>query len=591
MLRKFLSALILVPWAVSFTNASNLNQNVLFRAMTDELGRNIKQLKMEKMSLPYYISYRIADAEQVSIEASFGGITNNKYEHNRPLYVDLRVGGYKFDNSNFVPGELGSFIFNPGQNTESQTLPLEDDYDAIRHDLWLATDEAYKNALEFLSQKKAALQDQTSTEQLDDFSKVIPFVYNDSTVKLEIDRALWQDRIRQFSALFKKFPTIQNSTVSLVVKISNQYFIDSETNQYHRGDLIAQIDVSARTQAKNGDTVRSSISFCAPTPAELPAPESIESKIRTMAEELSRATELEPGKNYTGPVLFLDQAAGDFFYQIIGRGLSDPRSPLFGNPMMEQLLTSGEGGLVGKFNQQILPAGFSVWDDPLTKTWNNRPLVGGYGVDDQGVGAKRVDLVKQGKVSGFLMSRLPTKEVKESNGHGRSAGGGRIAGHIGNLFITGSNGLSAEALTDAFLKLCKEQGLEYGIVVTKLASPVSSDMLSQVMAIFSSFQTGGQEQPLLTEPITAYKLSVDGKRIEPVRNLKFEGTTLRVLRDMCAVGAEPGGYNFIASEKFGEGIPVSVIAPSIVVKEMELTPGKSKPAKPPFLSHPYFQGR
>ena len=133
--------------------------DVLLRAMRDELVRSTDTLQLEELERPYFIEYAVVDTELTVIEATFGASVRNDQTHMRSLRVDVRVGSHELDNSEFVAGpsfiRIGRFPRN---------LVRDDDYDALRHDLWLATDAAYKEALEQLAQKRAFLQNRVQDE-------------------------------------------------------------------------------------------------------------------------------------------------------------------------------------------------------------------------------------------------------------------------------------------------------------------------------------------------------------------------------------------------------------------------------------------
>ena len=61
-------------------------------------------------------------------------------------------------------------LLRPGTGVVN-LAPLDDDSIALRRELWLATDRAYKSATEALASKKAALSQYTAGQPFDDFAK------------------------------------------------------------------------------------------------------------------------------------------------------------------------------------------------------------------------------------------------------------------------------------------------------------------------------------------------------------------------------------------------------------------------------------
>jgi len=71
----------------------------------------------------------------------------------------VRIGDYKVDS-----------YYGSGQGV-SDILPLDGDELALRHQIWLATDQAYKGAGEALSGKLSLLKQLNVEQPVDDFAK------------------------------------------------------------------------------------------------------------------------------------------------------------------------------------------------------------------------------------------------------------------------------------------------------------------------------------------------------------------------------------------------------------------------------------
>jgi hypothetical protein len=104
--------------------------DVLFKAMQDELDRTVSQLVMENLERPYFVSYTVDDVQQLEVHGSLGTLTQSNPDRGRYLSIDLRVGNYSLDNSNFVSGFSG-------YGTDYSQLPIDNNYDAIRNQIYL----------------------------------------------------------------------------------------------------------------------------------------------------------------------------------------------------------------------------------------------------------------------------------------------------------------------------------------------------------------------------------------------------------------------------------------------------------------------
>jgi TldD protein len=557
----------------------------VLQAMQDELARSTKLLKLEKEKPPYYVAYRIDDVENITITGRFGAIIEDATNHDRTLYTNLRVGSYDFDNSNFVA--MPSYDYSFGGTMENiARLPLEDDYPAIRQKIWLATDAAYKEAFDVLSKKKSAIEHKEITEKIPDFSKSNPYVKIEELQELKIDHDTWRKNIEEISNLFRQYPKIQTSRVVFFAKRITRYFIDSEGNKQVTNSFLTFIEAYANTQNKAGANLRDYVGFYVQTPDELPQISAIIERVKAMADTLSIYTDVPEEKEYTGPVLFTGDATGQLFYDLLGKGVSDARKPLYEQEQMGEMLEDKTGFFAGKLDKSILPDYFSVDDDPTINNSNNSPLIGGYSIDDQGVKAQKIQLVKDGKLVTLPMSRRPLKEIKLSNGHGRYFNG-MVRSYISNLIVESNK--NTDDLQQELITLCKDNDLDYGIVITQLnpALPKTADEMAE--EIYSYFGGGKAEAPMLDAPFIAYKLYKDGKK-ELIKGLNFEGITPSVLKDIVAAGKGQKVYNVLIKERFGGGayLPVSIVAPSVIVGKMVLTSQEEKPKKRPFLAHPFF---
>lgn len=557
--------------------ASELAKDPLFRAMSDELTRSVKKLKMEKLERPFYVEYRVQDYEWVSIDAAFGGLVKSDEDRKRFLIVDLRVGDYSFDNTNYV-GRMGREI-----RPQLTSLVTEDNYDALRHQIWLATDKAYKSALETLAKKKACVKMKAVKERPDDFSREKPFTHEEPGAQLEVERWQWEGRLKRLSAIFRKWPAINDSKLEFRVVVRNQHFVNSEGSSHRRADGFYSLEVTASTQAEDGMKLSDFATFYARSLEDFPNDDQIAARIERLARRLTDLAKGELMNSYTGPVVFSGQASAEFFNQLLAKNISNPRTPLLEEERMTMLFEGG--GLAGKLTRRVLPKFISVVDDPTLRESEGSPLIGWYAVDDDGVQAQRVSIVKDGKLVGLPMSRVPVKKITESNGHGRGGLDSPVVGNIGNLIIHSEERMSSDELKQELISICKDMELEYGILVRRMSSEGFGEALSSAI----SFYTMGKEKPQLTRPIQVYKIWVKDGKEELVRGAEFSGITVRALRDIVATLDGSYVHNFVKRDRFGQGgVPCSIVVPSILVEEMELSKISGELPKPPILKHPYF---
>ena len=555
-----------------------ISRDPVMNAMEDELLRSVDKLKMEKLEKPYYVEYTVRDVSSFGVKASFGAVTDSDDESYRNVSVDLRVGGYEFDNTNYIAGGPYGFSFN-----QPDRVVIEDDYSTLRHQLWLATDEAYKSALEAISQKRAYMQMRQFEDTPDDMCKLKPHVAMGERIELTVNRDAWNKTTAKISAIFRKHPGVMDSDVRFTAVATNQYFANSEGSRHLKPATLFGLEVTAKTQAEDGMELKEFLTFYSRTEAGLPSIAELERRVEEMAGALEKKAKAPVAEDYMGPVLFTGQASAEFFGQLLGQNVSNPRGPLTENEMLEQMIPGGN--LAGKMGRRVLPDFIDVQDDPTLETWDGKELIGAFTVDDDGVPAERVQLVDDGKLTGLLMSRIPTKKLEKSNGHGRTEAG-FVVGRMSNLLVEPQKTSSEKELLEELREMCRDFDLEYGLVVEKMSGPDAPGMQTSRFSMFG--QMSGAPK-LLSNPLTVYRVDVETGEKKLMRGWEFSSVTLRSMRDVVAASEERHVHSLLSSmTPWGSGIPTSVTAPSILVEEMELKKISGEAPKSPILGNPFF---
>lgn len=568
----------------SLSFSSELTEsNILFRALKDELNRSINELRLENQAKPYYIAYRVKELKEIEIKASFGGLLANNESHKRELFVDLRVGDYQMDNSNFICQTSSSRIIE----AERTELPIEDEYFALRQAIWLVTDGTYKKALERLARKRAYFQNKQITDTIPDYTKVKPCSLIEPPIDVKIDKVHLSKELSTLSAILKIYPLIVESFIKFNLKSGTQYFLDTDGAQSIITGSIAGIEVKMKAQAKTGEVIEDFKTFYGRGIEDLNFVE-IERSIRACAETLSmkaNAKNLEEG--YSGPVLFLGEAACELFFQILGKGVSGVRQPVIEMEMIERnLMKENLGLLSNRLNKRVLPEFISVFDDPNLKEYNGIRLVGGFGVDEQGVRGEKVELVKDGRLINFLMCRTPVNKIRETNGHARYYNENyvpRYIGFVSNLIVKSQQGLSEKELIERLKKITRDYGNDYALIITRLRPKESQTLMERYRRFF---QGRAKQPPLISAPINLYKFDLNTDSLQLIAGLDFTQISSGILKDIVATGEREYTYNFVYYNDYGDEYPVSVVAPAVLIEEMELIPKKVEREKPVIVPRP-----
>jgi len=548
--------------------------DVVLRALEDELKRSMA-LRLEDLDQPYFIQYAVDDTTFNRISAAYGALLSSDQTRSRDLQSHVRVGSYDLDNSNFTGRgrrDLGGLA----------DLPTDDNYVALRHAVWLATDTRYKGAVEALTQKRAYMRDRTIEDRPPDFTRAANVVTTiQDRVTLSFDRSRWEDYARHISARFKEFGHIQHSDVSLMAGEENRYLVNSEGSRLRLGDTGAILRISAETQAPDGERLSDQLNYFALTPDQLPGVDAILADVQKLADRLAAIVKAPVLEDYTGPVLLDAQASPQFFRQLLGRGVAGQPDPV-GSPRR-----GAQGGidLENRLGKRILPVTFQIYDDPRTERFQNNYLTGYYLFDDEGVAAQRVPIVVDGKLQGMTMSRAPTKHFRQSTGHGRRSGAEPPRASIGCLYVEAAKGESPEELKKELMDAADAEGLKYGLRITSLQDRGAGAIARRPggMGGFAGFSgLGGASR--IGDPIAVYKVYVADGREELVRGCEFSAVDVRSLRRIIAAGNVPILHNSAG----GSGAPASsVIAPAVLFEELELTRIKQEAEKKPILDPPH----
>jgi predicted Zn-dependent protease len=559
--------------ATAATAASD--DDVVLAALVTEVERS-RTLKLQDLEQPYFVQYGLDDQWTAAVNASFGAVESSSEGHSRVLGTSVRIGSPQLDNTNFSSDDdyfsfFGSFA----------SVPIEDDLVAIRDALWTATDAAYKSGVETLTKKRAYMADKTIEDRPADFTEASPSKRLDPRVKLVLDRPQWEDRLARISSRFKQHLSVQDADVSLSAEARNRYLVNTEGTRLRVATRRATLVVNVSTQAPDGMRLADRLQYTATTADELPSVEAVVADIDALVVRLEALGSAPKIDHYSGPVLFDGPAAALVFRQMLGDGLAARPEPV---GTQRAGLDAGKT-LEKKLGSRILPASFRVYDDPTVERVGDTLLVGHYDYDDEGVAARRLDLVTEGKLTALCLSRAPTKKLSGSNGHGRRAGfGGSPQAGIGCVFVEDEKGLPADELKQELVQAAIDAGLEYAIRVEAGKTGAGTDRQS-FMAFFMGSQGGASK---LSDPLYAYKVDVADGHEELIRGCEFAPVNDTILKHIVAAGRAPavdnGGAGGFAG--FSRSGASSVVAPSVVFEELDLSQIEQENDKLPYLPMP-----
>jgi len=535
----------------------------LLDAMTTELHRAFTSLgktasgsqNSDKQLPPYFLSYAVSDASFASIQAQTGALVDSSTNRVRVADIQVRLGDTRLDNTHGT---------HRGTAVNSMQLPLTDDRVALERSLWLATNTGYSNALDSYLRVKTEAQVRAKEEDSSpDFSHQEPRTSIEKPAPpVKIDRAAWEQRVQALSKIFREYPDVYQNLVMVSAQNETDYFASSEGSRIVAPHLQARLVIFAVTRADDGMDLFRAQTFEAETADGLPQQPELEAAIRDLGKSLEALRKAPVTEPFNGPAILSGRAAAVFFHEVLGHRLEGQRQR-----------GDEEGQTFTKeLNQPVLPKFLSVADDPTVTTFGKTWLSGNYEYDDEGQKAQRVELIQDGVLKTFLMSRLPIASFAESNGHGRAQTGRMPTGRQGNLIVTSTNKVTDAALRQELIDEAKKQGKPYGLYFEDISSGFA-------------VTTRSSPQAFSVIPLVVYRVYTDGRPDELVRGVSIVGTPLAAMKRILATGDKSEVFNGECGAESGT-VPVSAVAPAMLLSEMETQKQSQGIARPPILPIP-----
>jgi TldD protein len=551
-------ALFLEPAIQGWASAAETEKNdALTSAMQQELQRARNELgKLDPA--PYFISYSVYDQTTAVAVGSQGTLINSVHTRGRSADVIVRVGTPALDNTHEE---------NRSSALSSGALPLEDDGDAIAHVLWQLTYGEYRRASQTFLNIKTTTQVHAQEEDTSpDFSQETPQNHADyKEVAPAPDHKKLEEIARSYSAALRKYPYIYSSNVVVTSQRTRFHFVSSEGSRIVTTSALVRLAIEAETRADDGMELMRVETFQADNPDHLPAEKEVAARMEKMASDLKALRAAPVAEPFDGPALLSGRASAVFFHEVLGHRLEGHRQR---GEQEGQTFTK-------KINQPVLPAFLSVTDDPTLRTLNGMDLGGWYEYDDEGTPATRVEVIKDGVLKNFLMSRLPITNFAKSNGHGRSQSGLMVTGRQGNLIVTSTHTIKDAALRQALIDEIKKQGKPYGLYFEDIQGGFT---LTQ-RAMPQAFQV---------LPVLVWRVYPDGRPDELVRGVDIVGTPLAAMNRILLTGDKTEVFNGICGAESGS-VPVSAAAPAMLFSEIEVQKRAHSLNRPPIIPPPGFE--
>jgi TldD protein len=553
--------------------------NEILDAIAEEMNRAMTQLEIPGAPKPYHIAYKITEVEVNDCAASLGFATSKRTRHFVNLEARVRVGTPQFDNGNFVVPGADELDAVSGIN-----LPLEATPRIARRAAWLVTDAAYKEALIQLRAKIEARRAGGSKGDVPGWTTEKPVVSEEAILVAPLETLdELETRARTLSALFRDQPAIRDSRVAVTSYLERRWYLTTEGTNVTDTRRASGIVIVGSGQADDGQAVRQYFMRYGNTAQDLPSEAELKAEAKKLVDNITALQKAPVMEHYSGPVLFEGEGAVGLIRSTLAPHLGGTPVPEGLNP--QEAKTFG-GALTDKVGLRVLAPNLSITDDPTAHEALGHALIGGYKIDDEGVAAQRIEVVKNGVLKTLLTSRTPSAKNQTSNGHARrTADGGAFHGSATNLFVTGRGAVPRKALEQRLVAAAAGEGLKYGVVIRRFddAAVTSAPEFSR-RELVGMIKSTDQQLPPPT--LLAYKIYPNGKE-ELVRGVQLAEVPIRAWKDVIGVSTEKTSYNFLAATESqlqlrltggtedgnvpSAGIESGIVTPDLLLKEIDVS--------------------
>jgi predicted Zn-dependent protease len=501
------------------------------------------------------MSYSVYDQSVSVAMGTQGGLINFTQTRRRAADVTMRIGSPALDNSH-EPSRSSAI--------SSGTLVLDDDRDALAHELWRLTYEEYRKASKAYSNVKTGKQVHAEEEDTSpDFSEEkAPSHADYQEVPAAPDRTAMEKMAREYSAYFRKYPYIYSSAVVIIAQETRLRFTSTEGRHVVTPGATIRMAIDAGTLAPDGMELMRVETFQAESLNHLPPESEVAARVEKMASDLKALRDAPAAEPFDGPALLSGRAAAVFFHEVLGHRLEGHRQR---GEKEGQTFTK-------KVGQPVLPEFLSVVDDPTLRTLNGIDLGGYYEFDNEGMPAVRVEVIQDGVLKNFLMSRMPIRNFANSNGHGRSQPGLMPTGRQGNLIVSSTHTVKDSELRQKLIDEVKKQGKPYGLY------------FEDIQGGFTLTQRAAP-QAFQVLPVMVWRVYADGRPDQLVRGVDIVGTPLAALNRILVTGDKTDVFNGMCGAESGQ-IPVAAAAPAMLFSEIEVQKRAHALNRAPILPNP-----
>ncbi len=447
-----------------YLKAQENKDEMIFRAMQDEMDRGMKELKQSNCEPICYSSVDVVYGQSFMIRGVLGGIMNSVVNPIANGVVEVLAGDYNFTSQIEFPRELGRHQFFG--------LPVEPEYRSIRRGIWGAMDATYKMAQKQIFRKRGYFDNVIVS---DEEKKIVPFPKIEPVVKIEsseieykIDQAYWENYIKEITAIFQNYKEITSSGAYITGKDLDFYHLTTEGTKVKQSGRYVYFFCGVSLRDAEGVERKYQLTETVISPTDMPSLEEMKKRVTAMAETLQKIKRAQKFEGeYTGPVLYLGDVCQRF---LLGGDLLGSNSNYIASRRKEDpaLYMKYKETLENKIGTKVTHPALTVKNYTFMNEYSGKKLLGSYEIDAEGViPEKEMTLIENGVLKQVLSSRTRSVHTGKTTGSMRFAMNGAPVSSVfpGTLHVSVNEGHTEVQLKKMLIKEAKKQKLKYAYIV------------------------------------------------------------------------------------------------------------------------------
>jgi predicted Zn-dependent protease len=527
--------------------AYSQTEDVILKAMQDELDRNQKELTLKNMERPFFIMYGLADSKSLQVSASMGALTSSSEDRDRiKTTTRVMVGDYEFNDESLDDNQ------NSGNSSINIDLPVDDDYWGIRRSFWASTDNVYRSAARIFEKNKKTLKE--TGKPLSEvphrrFAKVPPARIIQNLIPATYSRTEWEQRIRKLSGVLTSVLNINNSFVFVNYTEGHQYLVNTEGLVTKIPFSNASLAIAVQVKNQEGKFFVEQKVYQTKTLDQLPTETQLMADMEQIIRQLEASQKIkELEEEYNGPVLLEGKTVAEAFSNSILRG----REGIFANDNIAKLkgFQFDEESLSaeGKIGKNVINPQITIKAKPKLTHYQGVELTGNYQIDNEGViPPGELAIIENGVLKNLLNNRTLTSSTQTANG---------FSDGPGVLEITIAQKDTDKSLKDKLIQQAKKEGLSFGLIFRESASRMGF--------------------------VTAIKVYVEDGREEPVRYVSLREYGFKMWKRILGASEKYTAHNLdeLLGDRGSRQVSISMIVPhAILLEEAEVQPFRTPSLK------------